>query len=80
MKEKKEDRERRIPIRKVLITNRLRDLEDHKVLFSLQLRLPIRILFYRHHQLQVHKEVLLGEKMFLIVPIVEENTREIVGD
>ena len=32
------------------------------------------------HQLQVHKEVLLGEKMFLVVPIVEENTREIVGD
>ena len=80
MKENKEDGERRIPVRQVLISSRVRDLEDHKVLFSLQLRLPVRILFYRHYQLQVHKEVLLGDKMFLVVLNVGGDTRESVGD
>ena len=80
MKEKKENEERRIPVRQVLLSSRVRDLEDHKVLFSLQLRLPVRILFYLHHQLQVHKEVLLGDKMFLVVLSVGEDTRESVGD
>ena len=80
MKEKKEDRERRIPIRQVLISSRVRDLEDHKVLFSLQLMLPVRKLFYRHHQLQVHKEMLLSDKMFLVVLSVGEDIRESVGD
>ena len=78
MKEKKEDGERRIPVRQVLISSRVRDLEDHKVLFSLQFRLLVRILFYQHHQLQVHKEVLLGDKMFLVVLSVGEDTRESV--
>ena len=80
MKENIEDRERKIPVSQVLISSRIRDSRDHRVLVSLQLRLPIRILFYRHHQLQVHKEVLLGDKMFLVVLSVGEDTRESVGD
>ena len=64
----------------MLISNRVRDLEDHKVLFSLQLRLSVRILFYRHHQLQAHKEVLLRDNMFLVILSVGEDTRESVGD
>ena len=64
----------------MLISSRVRDLEDHKVLFSLQLRLPVRILFYWHHQLQVHKEMLIGDKMFLVVLNVGEDIRESVGD
>ena len=80
MKENKEDRERRIPIKQVLISSRVRDLGDHRVPVSLQLRLLIRILFYQHHQLQVHKEVLLGDKMFLVALSVGEDTRESVGD
>ena len=42
----------------VLISTRVRNSEDHKVLISLQLkdqlRLPVVRLFYRHHQLLVH--------------------------
>ena len=81
MKEKKEDRERRIPIIKVVISSRVRDLEDHKVPISLQLRPPVERLSYRRRQLQVHKEVLLGDKMFPVVPSVGEDIRETsVGD
>ena len=64
----------------MFISSRIRDLEDHKVLFSLQLRLLKTLLFYQHHQLQVHKEVLLGDKMFLVVLSVGEDTKESVGD
>ena len=80
MKEKIEDGERKIPVSQVLISSRIRDLGDHKVLGSLQLRPPVERLFYRRRQLQVHQEVLLEVKTFLIVPIVEETTRKIVGD
>ena len=79
MKEKIEDRERKIPVSQVLISSKVRDSEDHRVPVSLQLRLPVRILFYRHHQLQVHKEVLLGDKMFLFILNVGEDIRDNVG-
>ena len=75
-----EDRERKIPVSQVLINNKVRDSRDHRVPGSLQLRPPIERLFYRCRQLQVHKEVPLEDKTFLVVPIVEESTREIVGD
>ena len=80
MKEKIEDRERKIPVSQVLISNGIRDSGDYRVPVSLQLMLPVRILFYRHHQLQVHKEELLGDKMFLVVLSVGEDTRDSVGD
>ena len=80
MKEKIEDRERKIPVSEVLISSRVIDKGDHRVPVSLQLRLLVRILFYRHRQLQVHKEVLLEGKMFLVVLSVGEDTRESVGD
>ena len=80
MKEKIEDRERKIPVSQVLISSKVRDSGEHRVPGSLQLRPPVERLFYRCRQLQVHQEVLLEDKTFLIVPIVEENTKEIVGD
>ena len=80
MKEKIEDRERKIPVSQVLISSRIRDSGDYRVPVSLQLMLPVRILFYRYHQLQVHKEVLLGDKLFLVVLSVGEDTRDSVGD
>ena len=80
MKEKTEDGERKILISQVLISSRVRYSGDHRVPISLHLRLPVRILFYRHHQLQVHKEVVLGDKMFLVALSVGEDTRESVGD
>ena len=80
MKGKIEDRERKIPVSQVLISSRVRDSRDHRVPGSLQFRPPVERLFYRCGQLQVHQEVLLEDKMILIVPIVEENTRAIVGD
>ena len=80
MKGKIEDRERKIPVSQVLISSRVRDSGDHRIPGSLQLRPPVEILFYRCRQLQVHKEVPLGDKTFLVVPIMEESTREIVGD
>ena len=80
MKERIEDRERKISVSQVLISSRVRDSGDHRVPVSLQLKLPIRILSYRHHQLQVHREVLLEDKMFLVVLNVGEDTRESVGD
>ena len=80
MKENIEDRERKIPINQVLISSRVRDSGDHGIPGSLQLRPPVEILSCRRRQLQVHKEVPLEDKMFLVVPIVEESTREIVGD
>ena len=80
MKEKIEDREGKIPVIQVLISSRVRDSGDHEIPDSLQLRPPVEILSCRRRQLKVHKEVPLEDKMFLIVPIVEENTREIIGD
>ena len=80
MKEKIEDRERKIPVSQVFINSKVRNSRDHRVPGSLQLRPPVERLFYRCHQLQVHKEVPLEDKIFLVVPIVEEITREIVGD
>ena len=80
MQGKIEDRERKIPISQVLISSRVKDSGDHKVPGSIQLKPPVERLFYWCRQLQVHQEVLLEDKTFLVVPIVEENTREIVGD
>ena len=79
MKENIEDRERKISIGQVLIISRVRDLGDHRVPVSLQLRPSVERLFYRPRQLQVHK-VLLEDKMFLIVLSVGEDTRESVGE
>ena len=80
MKGKIEDRERKISISQVLISSRVKYSGDHKVTGSIQLKPPVERLFYWRRQLQVHQEVLLEDKTFLVVPIVEENTREIVGD
>ena len=60
--------ERKIPVSQVLISSRVRDSGDHGIRGSLQLRPPVEILSYRRRQLQVHKEVPLEDKMFLIVP------------
>ena len=80
MTEKREDRVRKSPVSQVLNNGRERNSKDHRVLISLQLRLPVVKIFYRHCQLQVHKEVLLKDKICLIVLIVEESTRESVGN
>ena len=47
---------------------------------SLQLRLPVGILLYRHRQLRVHQEVLLEYKLLLIAAIVGKIIKENVGD
>ena len=60
--------------------NKVRDSRDHRVPVSLKLKPRVERIFYRRHQLQVNKEVPLEDKMFLVVPIVEESAREIVGD
>ena len=80
MTEKREDRVRKSPVSQVLISSRVINSKDHKVLISLQLKLPVVRIFYQHRQLQVHKEVLLKDKLSLIVLIVEESTRESVGN
>ena len=58
MNEKKEDRVGKTPTSQVLISTRVRNLEDHRVLICLQLRdqlsLPVVRLFYLHRQLLVH--------------------------
>ena len=43
-------------------------------------RLPVGILLYQHHQLQVHQEVLLEDRLLLIAPIVGKIIKENVGD
>ena len=53
---------------------------DHRVLVSLQLRLPVGILLYRHRQLRVHQEVLLEDRLLLIASIVGKIIKENVGD
>ena len=80
MIEKKEDRVRKTPLSQVLINTRIRNLEDQRVLISLQLRLPVVRLFYRHHQLLVHYEVLQEDQLLLIAHIVGGNIQESVGD
>ena len=75
MKEKIEDRERKIPVSQVLISSRVRNSGDHRIPDSLQLRPPVEILSCRRRQCQVHKEVPLEDKMFLVVPIVEEKNK-----
>ena len=73
-KERKDkDRERKIPDSPVHNNSKGRDSGDHRVPVSLQLRLPVGILLYRHSQLQVHQEVLLEDRLLLIAPIVGKN-------
>ena len=80
MKGKREDRVRKISVSQVLISSRVRNSKDHRVLINLQSKLPVIRVFYRYRQLQVHKEVLLKDKLSFIVLIVEERTRESVGN
>ena len=80
MKGKREDRVRKSPVNQVLISSRVRNSKDHRVLINLQSKLPVIRVFYRYHQLQVHKEVPLKDKLSFIVFIVEEITRESVGN
>ena len=65
MKEKKEDRVRKISASQFLISTRVRNSEDHRVLIRLQLKDQLRLrvvrLLCRHHQLLVHQEVLRGD-------------------
>ena len=64
MKEKKEGRVRKTLDSQVHISTRIRSLEVHRVLVSLnhmdQPRLPVVRLFYRHRQLLVHQGSLRG--------------------
>ena len=84
MIEKKEDRVRKTPVSQVLINTIIRNLEDHMVLISLQLRdqlrLPVARLLYRHHQLLVHQEVHREDQLLLIAHIVGGNIKKSVGD
>ena len=84
MIEKKGDRVRRTPLSQVLMSTRIRNLEDHRVVISLQLRdqlrLPVARLFYRHHQLLVHQKVHPEDQFLLIAHIVGGNIKESVGD
>ena len=65
MIEKREDRVRKSPVSQVLLSSKVRNSKDHRVLISLQLKLPIVKIFYRHRQLKVHKEVFLEDKLSL---------------
>ena len=84
MIEKKEDRVRKTPISQVLINTRIRILENHRVLISLQLgdqlRLPVTRLLYRHHHLLMHQEVHREDQLLLIAHIMRGNIKESVGD
>ena len=84
MIEKKEDKVKKTSIGQVLISTRKRNLEDHKVLISLQLRDQLRLsvarLLYCHHQFLVHQEVHREDQLFLIAHILEGNIKESVGD
>ena len=79
-REKIKYRERKILVSPVHNNSKGRDSEDHRVPVSLQLRLPVGILLYRHRQLRVHQEVLLEDKLLLIAPIMEKIIKENVGD
>ena len=80
MKGKREDRVRKILVNQVLNSSRVRNSKDHRVLINLQSKLPVIRVFYQYRQLQVHKEVLLKDKLSFIVLIVEESTRGSVGN
>ena len=80
MKENKEDGVRKTLDSQVLISTRVGNLEDRKVLISLQLRLPVVRLFYRHHQLQVYQEVLQEHRLLLTAHIVGGSIKESVRD
>ena len=73
-KEENERKERRHgkkkPVNQVLISSRVRNSKDHRVLINLQSKLLVIRVFYRYRQLQVHKEVLLKDKLSFIVLIV----------
>ena len=83
MKEKKEDRVRKI-FSQARISTRVRSSEDHKVLIILllrdQLRLSVVRLFDRHRQFQVHQGVLQEDRLLLIAHIMGGNIKESVGD
>ena len=84
MKEKKEDKVRKTPTNQVLISTRVRNSEDHRVLICLQhkeqLRLPIVRLFYWHHLFLVHQEVLQEDQLLLIAHITGGDIKESIGD
>ena len=84
MIEKKEDMVIKTPVSQVLINTRIRNLKDHMVLISLQLRdqlkLPVARLLYRHHQLLVHQKVHQEDHILLITHIMGGNIKESVGD
>ena len=84
MKEKKEGRVRKTLDSQVCINTRIRSLEVHRVLVSLQhrdqLRLPVVRLFYRHRQLLVHQEVLREGEHLLIAHIMGGDIKESIGD
>ena len=79
-REKMKDRERKILVSLAHNNSKGIDSGDHKVPVSLQLKLPIGILLYRHRQLRVHQEVLLEDRLLLIAPIVGKIIKENVGD
>ena len=79
-REKIKDKERKILVNSVHKNSERIDLGDHRVPVSLQLRLLVGILFYRHRQLRVHQEVLLEDRLLLIAPIVGKIIKENVGD
>ena len=80
MKEKKEGRVGKTLDSQVRISTRIRSLKVHRVLVSLQhrdqLRLTIVRLFYRHHQLLVHQEVLREGQLLLISHIMGGDIKE----
>ena len=84
MKEKKEDRVRKIPVSQAPINTKVRSSEDHRVLIRLQLRdqlrLPVVRLFDQQCQLQVHQEVLQEDQLLLIAHIMGGNIKESVRD
>ena len=84
MKEKKEGRVRKTLDSQVRINTKIRSLEVHRVLVSLQhrdqLRLSVVRLFYRHSKLLMHQEVLREGQLLLIAHIVGGDIKESVGD
>ena len=79
MIEKKEDRVRKTLVSQVLISTRIRNLKDHRVLISLQLRdqlrLPIARLLYWHHQFLVPHDVHREDQLLHIAHIVGGNVK-----
>ena len=77
---KDKDRERKIPVSPVRNNSIGRNSGDQRVPVNLQLRLPVGILLYQHHQLRLQQEVLLEDRLLPIAPIVGEIIKENVGD